>query len=190
MTRQGAVLIALVYFASVVFLRLPRIRLIVEDISERTVLFEALTIGCGALVLAGIPWARVPIGISMMVFGVDHLQIPRFISTLIPSWIPGPFFWACFTGLAFIAAGLSMVTGWQMRQGAMALGLMFFLWVVLVHAPRVAASPGNGNEWNSLLVALTMSGASALAARLHAHSSPMRQLGATAEDRRSPKLTV
>jgi hypothetical protein len=28
---------------------------------------------------------------------------------------------------------------------------MFFLWVVLVHAPRVAAAPHNGNEWNSVL---------------------------------------
>jgi hypothetical protein len=36
---------------------------------------------------------------------------------------------------------------------------MFFLWVVVLHAPRVAASLNNGNEWNSAFVALTMCGA-------------------------------
>jgi hypothetical protein len=36
---------------------------------------------------------------------------------------------------------------------------MFFLWVVIVHAPRIAASPHNGNEWNSGLVALAICGA-------------------------------
>ena len=40
------------------------------------------------------------------------------------------------------------------------LGLMFFLWVILLHSPRVAASPRNQNEWNSFLVALAICGAS------------------------------
>ena len=44
------------------------------------------------------------------------------------------------------------------------LGLMFFLWVVILHAPRVAASPHNGNEWTSAFVALAMSGSALLVA--------------------------
>lgn len=36
---------------------------------------------------------------------------------------------------------------------------MFFLWVVLLHSPRVAAHLHNEGEWNSLFVALAMSGA-------------------------------
>jgi hypothetical protein len=38
------------------------------------------------------------------------------------------------------------------------LGLMFLLWVVIVHAPRVAAAPHNANEWTSAFVALAMAG--------------------------------
>jgi hypothetical protein len=35
---------------------------------------------------------------------------------------------------------------------------MFLLWVVIVHAPRVAAAPHNANEWTSAFVALAMAG--------------------------------
>lgn len=160
--RLGAILIAAVYFASVVFLRIPRIALTLHDISERTVLFEPISIGCGALFLAGLlrPASRILFGITMIVFGIDHLLVPRFIATLIPSWIPAPYFLAWFTGFAFIAAGLCIIAHWQLRLASTLLGLMFFLWVVVVHSPRVVASIHNENEWNSLLVALAICGAS------------------------------
>jgi len=41
---------------------------------------------------------------------------------------------------------------------------MFFLWVVLLHLPRVAAAHLNGNEWTSVLVALAMSGSALIVA--------------------------
>jgi hypothetical protein len=40
------------------------------------------------------------------------------------------------------------------------LGTMFFIWVVILHIPRVATNPRDGNEVTSLLVALAMSGVS------------------------------
>ena len=172
--RLGAGVTGILYFMSVLLVRVPKLALI-GDVGERTQLFEPLAIGCGALVLAATlrrahadfrGWdnaidkaarpARVVLGISMIVFGLDHFQVARFIATLIPSWIPGALFWAYFTGFGFIAAGLCIVTGRQIRWAAGLLGLMFFLWVVLLHGPRVAASPHNGNEWNSAFVALTM----------------------------------
>jgi hypothetical protein len=36
---------------------------------------------------------------------------------------------------------------------------MFFSWVLILHAPRVWASPHNGNEWTSAFICLAMSGA-------------------------------
>jgi uncharacterized membrane protein len=160
--RLGAALVAAVYFASVLFLRLPRIGVAMHEVGERTVFFEALTLGCGALFIARafLPAARIVFGISMIVFGLDHFQVLRFIASLIPAWLPFHMFWSVFTGAAFIAAGVSIITRWQIRWAAVMLGLMFFLWVLLVHAPRVAASPHNADEWNSLLIALAICGAS------------------------------
>jgi hypothetical protein len=48
----------------------------------------------------------------------------------------------------------------MVRLSGILLGMMFLLWVVLLHAPRVAMSPHNGNEWTSEFVALAMCGAS------------------------------
>jgi uncharacterized membrane protein len=163
--RLGAAMLTLLYFSSVIFLRLPRAALAISDIGERTLLLEPLAIGCGAWMLA---WRsakpRILFGISMIVFGIDHFQILRFIARLIPSWLPSPMFWAIFTGAAFIAAGLSIVTRWQIRLGATLLGLMLFSWVILLHAPRVARSLHdslhNPDEWNSLFVALALCGVS------------------------------
>lgn len=174
-TCLAATLVAMVYFASVVLFGSPTVAL--YDVGGRTRVLESLTLGCGALVLAvatnfeskGFPrWhraietaaapARVLIGISMVIFGLDHFQVFRFIVSLIPSWLPGATFWAAFTGLAFIAAGVSIITRWQIRLGTMLLGLMFFLWVLILHGPRVAAQLGNGNEWNSGFVALAICG--------------------------------
>jgi uncharacterized membrane protein YphA (DoxX/SURF4 family) len=50
--RVGATLLGILYLASLLLLRVPKIPLM-YDVSERTVLFETLTICCGALVLAG-----------------------------------------------------------------------------------------------------------------------------------------
>jgi hypothetical protein len=49
---------------------------------------------------------------------------------------------------------------------------MFLLWVVVLHAPRVAASPHNGDEWSSLFVALALGGGALILA--HATALPDR----------------
>jgi hypothetical protein len=67
------------------------------------------------------------------------------------------FFAVCMVAFG-VLAGLSIITRWQMRLASFLLGLKFLLWVVVVHAPRIAASPHNGNEWNSALVALAICG--------------------------------
>ncbi len=121
---------------------------------------DYLTLGYAALFLAALflPAARVLFGITMIVYGIDHFQVLRFIATLIPSWIPFRLFWSAFTGVAFIAAGVCIIAKWQLRLASFFLGLMFFLWVLVVHASRIAASVHNQDEWNSGLIALAICG--------------------------------
>jgi uncharacterized membrane protein YphA (DoxX/SURF4 family) len=101
---------------------------------------------------------RILFALSMVVFGWSHLLIPAFIATLIPTWIPWHFFWVYATAGVFFAAAISIVIKRFTRITASMLGLMFFLWVVVLHGPRVAAALHNGDEWNSLFVALAISG--------------------------------
>jgi uncharacterized membrane protein len=147
------------------------------DGAERTRAFETLALSAAAFILAGAMQERRPdssistgfisasaelgrflFAFCLLVFGYDHLPIARYIASLIPAWMPWHLFLAYFTAVGFIAAGLSIAINIQVRLSASLLGLMFFLWVVLLHGPRVAAHLHNEGEWNSLFVALAMSG--------------------------------
>jgi uncharacterized membrane protein len=103
-------------------------------------------------------------GASLVVFGIQHLMYGPFVATLIPAWIPARLFWAYFVGAAFVAAALAISTHIQARLAAILLGVMFLLWFLILHLPRVFAAPHNGNEWTSAFVALAMSGAAFLLA--------------------------
>ena len=104
-------------------------------------------------------WGRVFFALTLVVFGVQHFLYAGFIATLVTAWIPGHIFWAYFVGVAFIAAALSISTKVYGRLAATLLGMMFLLWVIVLHAPRVFHSVRNGNEWTSAAIALAMSGA-------------------------------
>jgi uncharacterized membrane protein YphA (DoxX/SURF4 family) len=61
------------------------------------------------------------------------------------------------------------------RPAATMLGVMFFLFVVLLHIPRIIGNSSNGNEWTSGFVALAMCGGAwilANAAPLHERETP------------------
>jgi hypothetical protein len=124
--------------------------------------FEVLALCAGAWVLAAIGGlatpARLLFSASLAVFAVQHFLYAKFIATLLPGWIPGALFWAWFVGVAFAAAALSIATRIQSRLAATLLGTMFFLWVLMLHGPRIAAAAHNGNEWTSGAIALAMCG--------------------------------
>jgi uncharacterized membrane protein len=177
--RLAAIVLGMLFLLCVVFLSVPRVAAMPLSVSVRTGFFEALAIGSAALTLAGTfpeeayfrKWDRVvsPLiksgrllfAASSIVFGIDHFLVLNVIAGLVPDWIPGAMFWAYFTGAGFIAAGISIATKWMVRWGAGFLGLMFLLWFLLLHAPRVlsAARFHNPNEWSSAFIALAMCGA-------------------------------
>jgi hypothetical protein len=181
--RLAAILLGSAFLLCVLVLHGPRAAAILDDVGERTRAFETLALCGGAWVLAGIlpsledgrqGWnttadkaleaGRYFLAISMAIFGLGHFQVARFVAGLIPAWIPWHLFWVYFTGIGFVAAGVSLATKRSVPLAATLLGLMFVLWVALVHAPRVAGALGNGNEWNSAFVAVAMGGAAFVAA--------------------------
>jgi uncharacterized membrane protein len=125
---------------------------------------------------------RVFVAISLAVFGVQHFIYGGFVATLVPAWMPGRLFWAYFVGVAFVAAAIGILTKIFARPAATMLGVMFFLFVVLLHIPRIVDNSSNGNEWTSGFVALAMCGGAwilASAAPLHERekADPFLKLG-------------
>ena len=108
---------------------------------------------------------RIFIAIALVVFGVQHFMYGAFVAGLVPAWMPGRLFWAYFVGAAFFAAAAGILYQRLARPAATLLGVMFFLFVVLLHIPRIAGHSSDGNEWTSGFVALAMCGGAWVLAR-------------------------
>lgn len=102
--------------------------------------------------------------ISLPAFGLSHFLYAQGAVGLIPAWIPWPLFWTYFTGVAHIAAGISILTNILSQLAATLLATMFSLFVLLLHLSRVITSPGSRLEWTMIFVAITMTGAAWLVA--------------------------
>jgi uncharacterized membrane protein len=170
-------------FVCVVALHTMKLTTVINQGGERTSALEALALAASAWVFAesSPAGARVfqgwqpftemlgKVGLylfafSMLIFGVQHFMYAPYIATLIPAWMPAHLSLTYFTGSAFIAAAIAIASRIQARMGAALLGLMFLLWTVLLHAPRVFAHIHNKDELTSLFVALAMSGGSFIVA--------------------------
>ena len=101
---------------------------------------------------------RIFVALSLVVFGVQHFIYGGFVAGLVPTWMPGHLFWAYFVGAAFFAAAAGILYKLMARPAATMLGVMFFLFIVLLHIPRIVGSSSDGNEWTSGFVALAMCG--------------------------------
>ncbi len=163
--RCAAISLAILLCVRVFLAYVPKLAANIHDPGPWTSGSELLALCGAALVLAGVKkLGRVLFAAPLVVFGVQHFLYARFIATLVPAWIPGRLFWAHFIGVAFSCAAVSIAVQKMARFSAILLGFMFFLWVLIVHLPRVAAAPHNGNEWTSMFVALAMSGGALLVA--------------------------
>ena len=103
---------------------------------------------------------RLSLGAFLILAGIQHFQFTDFVATLVPAWIPAPFFWTYFAAVALIAGGTGLIVPQTSRvAGAMA-GSMLLMWVVMLHIPRAisAADAQRRNEWTSVFEALAMSG--------------------------------
>jgi uncharacterized membrane protein len=173
--RVSAFVLGAFFILCVLILHTPHLHNIIYDGTDRTRALEPLALGAAALILASATksatspmpvkgtmlsiFGRVIFALCLIVFGWQHFLYAQFLVTLVPSWIPWHAFWIYFTGTAFIAVGLAMLSGILERLGLNLLGLMFALWFIVLHLPRAFRSLHNPDEWTSAFVALAMCGA-------------------------------
>jgi len=181
--RLFAVLIGALFLFCVVFLHLQHFSDVLHKGNDRTRALEPLALAAAAFVLAGTfssssakssAWqtalgiasklARFVFAFTLIIFGWQHFEYAAYLATLVPAWLPAHLAWIYFTGAGFIATGACIALKFLGRLAATLLGLMFFLWVVTLHTPRVYANLHNRDEWSSLFVALAMAGGSFLLA--------------------------
>jgi uncharacterized membrane protein len=172
MLRPAAIALGGLLLLCALLLDVPKYAVDLGSVGLRTTAFEPFALASLAWLLPGpgaIPGllsrgSRYLLALCLIVFGVDHFLALAFIATLLPAWIPWHVFWVAFFGVALIAAGLAIGLNILQRWAAAGIGLMFGIWVVTLHVPRVLGlyaipgAPTDPNEWSSLFIATAMWG--------------------------------
>lgn len=102
--------------------------------------------------------AALALAVCLLTFGTAHFLYLQFTASMVPAWLPGGrTFWAAFTGVAHIAAGIALLSGFQSRRAAILLTAMFATFSILVHLPLLLADPHSHLNWvmNAINLALT-----------------------------------
>jgi uncharacterized membrane protein len=98
------------------------------------------------------------LGLSPVVFGLGHLMNVPAIARFVPHWVPFPNFWTVVTGLAFLLAGIAIVTQVRDLLATRLLMLMLLLFEGIVEIPPVFMRPHSQVAWGGAVYNLTAVG--------------------------------
>ena len=124
-------------------------------------------------------------GLSAFDFGLAHLTGIEDVAPLVPKWIPlGGDFWTVLTGIAFVLAGLGILSGILDILAARLLALMLLVFSALALAPDVIASPHSHLAWGGNAYNLAAVGAAWILAEFITSRKAYRAYG------RAPVLPI
>jgi len=102
---------------------------------------------------------QVVFALATLPIGLSHFFYLNMTAPLIPSWLPFHVALAYFTGAAWIAAGLAILSGVLARLAATLTAIMVSLFTVLVWIPMVTAAPADLGNLSEICVSAAITGA-------------------------------
>jgi len=75
--------------------------------------------------------------VPLIIFGINHFIYTQSKIGSVPDYMPLQIFWVYFTGIALIAAGVSIITNIHAYVAGLLLALMLILFVIMIHLPGV-----------------------------------------------------
>jgi len=91
-------------------------------------------------------------GLALIAFGLSHFFYLEMTAPLVPSWLPGPVFWAYLTGCAYLVAGIFLITVIGARLGAMIAAVQITLITVLVWGTMILGGPMSSRHLQETIV--------------------------------------
>jgi uncharacterized membrane protein YphA (DoxX/SURF4 family) len=91
-------------------------------------------------------------GLAMLGFGFSHFAYLQLTAPLVPSWLLWPVFWAYFTGTAYLAAGVAVLTGILGRLAATLAAVQMAAFLFLVWLPKILDGNMSSFNWGEIIV--------------------------------------
>jgi hypothetical protein len=104
----------------------------------------------------GLRIARILFGLGLIPIGLAHFIYLEATAPVVPGWLLWPVFWSYFTGGAFIAAGLAMISGVFARLAATLVTLQLGLLTLLVWVPKALRGDLNEFQWGEVVVSVIL----------------------------------
>lgn len=104
----------------------------------------------------GVRVAHMLYGLAMLAFGFSHFAYLELTTPLIPAWIPGHVFWACFTGTTYLLAGAAILTGVLARLAALLSAVQMASFLFLVWLPIMLAGKMSAFNWGEVTVNIAL----------------------------------
>jgi len=107
---------------------------------------------------------RIVFAIPFAIFGLMHLMMANNMAGMVPTYVPGGVFWVYLTGLALVAATISIISKKQIFLASVLLAILLGVFVLTIHLPALLG--GNQMAMGSLLKDMSLAGGALLIAGL------------------------
>lgn len=107
---------------------------------------------------------RIMFAVPFVIFGMMHFMAAGDMVGMVPAWVPGGVFWVYVTGMALLAAAISIISKKQIYLASVLLAVLLGVFVMTIHLPAVLG--GDQMAMSSIMKDMSLAGGALLIAGL------------------------